>query len=161
MFAAALAFATSKLGLQIIAGIGVAIALAAGYHHVWHNGYEDGSAEVQAKWDADKQRRLKAFAEMTTKWVVASQETEKAIKERNDARAQRFQPARQHAASLPPDVAGVRVPAAAVGVLDDAVRESAAAGSAAKPTDAAAGSAGSAESTVGLLTQWGVEMVDL
>lgn len=146
--------------IKLIALAGLALVLVSMKHHYDESRRDEGRAEVQAKWDADKAARLKAYADMTTKWVIASGDAEKAIKERDDARAQLFQKQKAKAAALPEHIAALPVPYQSVVVLNDAIRDSAApTGAAAESGQAAPSTPPGADSTVGLLTQWGVDMI--
>lgn len=149
----------SRTALEVYAVIALAL-FAAGLKH----GYDDrrrdeGRAEIQSKWDADKAERLRAYTAMTTKWITAQTDAEKAIKERDDARAHKFDQAKTRAAELPEHLAAMPVPFESVVVLNDAIRQSSVAGPAGKSEDAAAGPA--ADSTVGAFTQWGTGVIDM
>ena len=117
-----------------------------------------GAARVQALWDTDKAARIKAFSDMTTKWITAASNADAAIKERDDARAKLLASAKNRAANLPPAIAAIPVPYQSVVVLNDAIRDSAIVASpSAKPDATAAGP--SAGSNIGMLTEWGVTCI--
>lgn len=153
-----LAFLTSPLGRKLIALLAVAAALGLLYHHVWHNGYEDGSADVQKEWDADRAMRLKAFSNAMEKYVTAQEEAEKNAKLLEAERQKRIDDAKLRALALPPADARLRFPASARSVLNDAASDPAkAAGPAAEPAKSPADPA--EDSTVAQVTQWAVDVI--
>ena len=147
--------------------VGVALALAAAAWWAWHaftdHYREQGRVEVRAEWEQDKARRIKAVTDQTMLWDAQRQKTERAEHERDQARQAAAEAVKQRAASLPVDVARAPVPGAFVGVLR-AGRDSAnAAGAAAEPHQAAAGSASGADesSTLGAIAEWVAEVTDI
>jgi hypothetical protein len=137
--------------------IGLCIAAWGAWHQFTGHYINEGRAEVQAKWDADKAARLKAFADMTTKWVVAAQDAEKAQETLADERHKAEVIAQQRAHSLPPAVAAIRIPAVAVSVPNDALGGSPPAGPSPKPQADTAPSP--ADSNVGLVIGWTTDTV--
>lgn len=123
---------------------------------------EEGRAEIQAKWDADKAERIKRTTEITNLWDSKRQEAEKNAEDRDHERRLRADLATVAARGLPPAVARIVVPHSAVSVLDRAIDAGSAtqiAGPAREPAKASAPAAEGADSTVGLLTQWGVQCI--
>lgn len=173
MIAGLLAFGFNNWRV-IAAGIAALAALslfAYGAHKYNEHERAEGRAEVQAKFDAFKaekeKERLAAVqraTDITNLWNATRERGDKLERERDAERNQRLAAATVAAKTLPPGVAAVVVPAPAVRVLNDAIdagntsHVAEPAGSVAK--DAAPVAEGAA-STVGLLTQWGVQCADL
>lgn len=154
--------------------IAAAVALVAlylavvGLKHSYDEGKRDeGRAEVQAKFDAYVTAAMERTSAITLAWDAKRIEAETAGKVADDERAKRFAESKMRAQALPAAVAAVVVPAAALGVLDDAIRASDRAetpGSAGAPVEnpaAATPAATEPDGTVGLLTAWGLEVVAL
>ncbi len=144
--------------------IGIVLALAVAAAWFWHlatKHYEDiGRAEVQLKWDQDTARRIKQTSDMALLWNDKRIAADKLQEERDSERAKRTEMAASAARNLPAAVSGVVVPRAAVGVLNNAIGDTApTAGPAGEPAKESAATAESADSTVGLLTQWGVQCI--
>lgn len=119
-----------------------------------------GEARVQAKWDADKAERLRAFSKMTAEWTTEKLRADALQKEKDDARNIQANKAHARAAALPAADAGARFPGAARVVLNDFVADSTApAGSPGKSAEGPA--AAPADTTVGAVTEWGVTVVAL
>jgi hypothetical protein len=99
---------------------------------------------------------------MTTKWITAQVDGEKAGKERDELHAQMATDAATRRAALPAAVADTRVPLVA-GLLNDvfvpypAATSRAAGGAAARPAAPAA----VADTSVGLWVDWSITMKDL
>ncbi len=126
---------------------------------VWFGSHERGigEAKIQAKWDADTQRRIKATTDMTLLWDKTRQEKEEAQRKLDDERQVRTAVAVDAAKHLPDSVARIAIPRSAVLVLNNAIGDSAEiAGPAAKPAKETSTAAEGADSNVGLLIQWGV-----
>ena len=168
VIAAFLTFSRTPLGqlvTHVLEAVGIfllLLAFKAGYDHKYESigaaKEHQKTVALQAAWDADKQARLKAFSTLETQYVAAEQQADASQQQLATERQARIDDAKRAAASLPAPVASVRIPAAAISVLDSAVRpaEPAAAESAAKPD---ASTAPAADSSLGLLTQWAVEVI--
>ena len=142
-------------GVALLAAVLILLGLKHGYDE---RRRDEGRAEVKALWDADTQRRVHAFAEAMTKYVTAQEEAEKNAQALAAERQKRIDDAKLRALALPPADAGVRFPASARGVLNDAVGDSApATGPAAEPVKSA--SAPAEDSNVGIVTQWAVDVI--
>jgi hypothetical protein len=154
----------SPLLWKVIAALAIAAALAYAWHTFVEKYREQGRVEVRAEWEADALRRVQALQETEAKLAAKSIEAGRAIGERDNERRKRAAEAQKHAQALAPAVAAVVVPAAAVGVLRDALAASDPAPATRSPGAAqgsAAAAAAGADSTVGLLTGWGVEVINL
>ncbi len=146
----------------VAAVIVLAIAVMAWKHSYDGARREEGRAEVQEKWDMAKAAALKASNEQEQRWIGEVAAREKAEQERDNERAKRTEVAADAAKRLPDRVARVVVPRESVRVLNDAIARSDTAppaGPAAKPSEKAAAAPEGADSTVGLLTQWGVSCI--
>ncbi len=158
------AFIASPLG-GLLLKVGAVLALAglawwAWEHYVVGHYEAIGAARVQAKWDADSARRIKATTDITLLWNDKRIAADKLQEERDSERAKRTEMAASAARNLPAAVSSVVVPRAAVGVLNNAIGDTApTAGPAGQPAKEPAATAESADSTVGLLTQWGVQCI--
>lgn len=154
--------------------IAAAVALVAlylavvGLKHSYDEGKRDeGRAEVQAKFDAYVTAAMERTSAITLAWDAKRIEAETAGKVADDERAKRFAESKMRAQALPAAVAAVVVPAPAVGVLQRAIDDSAAATGPARESEPAHPIAAEhpddtgAASTVGLLTAWGLEVVRL
>ena len=147
------------------------LVLVAGLLYGWHVFTEsyraEGRAEVTAKWNADIERRREQTTAITLAWDQQRIKAETAAKGLDDERAKRFAEATQRARALPAAVAAIVIPGVSVGVLQSALgtdTTEAPEPSGTTPTTdtAVAPSADSqANSTVGLLTEWGVEVINL
>lgn len=167
MFAVDLALRFWKpiaIGLAVLA-----IVLAAG---ALKRGYDDGkraegAAPVQEMHDAYVKAARERTTAITLAWDQKRIEAEAAGKAADDERARRIAESKKRAAALPAAVAAVVVPAAALELLDDAIRTSDRAetpGSAGAPVEnppAVTPAAAEPDGTVGLLTAWGLEVVAL
>lgn len=144
-----------------LAALGALVLVLLGLKHAYDEGKRDeGRAEVQAKWDADKAARIRAFSDMTSKWATEQQRADALQKEKDDARNIAANRARARAAAIPAGDASVRIPASAIRVLNDAVADSTISpGAAGKPAEGA--TAATADSDVAALVQWGLTCVDL
>lgn len=124
---------------------------------------DEGRAEVQQKWDADKAERVRAFAKLMTDYVTAQQDADRLQKEKEDARKVRENEARQRAAALPRVVRDMRIPLVA-GVLNDGVPADAGSASTAPasggPAVGATSAPASTDTSVGLWTEWSIKMRD-
>ena len=126
----------------------------------------EGRAEVQAKWDADKAKRLRAYAQLMTDYVAAQQDAAQLQKEKDDARNIRENAARQRAEALPRSVRDMRIPLVA-GVLNDVPSNGAsgppstAAGRASVDAPARAPDPSASDTSVGLWADWSVTMRDV
>jgi len=139
----------------------IALVAAVGFaKHRYDEGKRmEGRAEVQALWDADRARNIKEGQAQEARWKTESEARQKAEQELSDERSKRAAVAAVAARSLPDRVARVVVPRESVRVLNDAIdagNPGKTTGPAAKPDKAAPAAAEGADSTVGLLTQWGV-----
>jgi len=149
--------------------IAKAVALAAaaalllwGWHLFTEHYRDEGRAEIQAKWDADKAERLASMQEMQAKWALEKENTAEAIRERNNARAKATALAREAAKTIPEDVASQPVPSVAVGVLNDAIGNSAeASGPPGGTYKGVTAPPARADSTIGLLVDWGITAIDM
>lgn len=152
------AWLLSPLVLRAIGALALVLIVAGLKHGYDERRRDEGRAEIREQWDADKAARLKAFTEMTTRWVTAQQEADANLKKLDTERQRRLDDAKRHALALPPADAGMRFPASAVGVLDDARNSDA---ETARPAGQPAGgpAAAAADSTVGLVTQWAVDVI--
>lgn len=153
-------------GLLFRVGGVLALAIAAAW--AWHRiteGYRDeGRAEVRAEWERDRAQRIAVTERIAGAWEAEKRRAEVATNERDKARSERFKPVSEGVRSLPAEVAGIRIPADAVGVFNAAIVAGNASptGTAAEPaTPAAALAAGSnaggattGASSVGLLVGW-------
>lgn len=152
------AWLLSPIVLKSVAILAAVLILLGMKHGYDESRRDEGRAEVQAKWDTDKAARLKAYTDMTTQWVTAQQDAEKNAAALAAERQGRINDAKLRALALPPADAGLRFPASARGVLNDAVRDSAAtAGPAAEPAKPPADAA--ADTRVDIVTQWAVDVV--
>jgi len=145
----------------------VVVALLAVAVIAWKHSYDEarrdeGRGEVQEKWDQAKAAALKANTEQEQRWASERDARVKAEQERDDERTKRATEAANAAKSLPAADARVRVARSAVRVLNNAIdagNPTPAPGPAAKPDKATPAAAEGADSTVGLLTQWGVACI--
>lgn len=143
-----------------IAVLAILAALAYAWHRFTEHYREQGREEVRLEWEKDKAERIAAADAMVEVWRGEVARAGKASRERDDERRKRRDEAARRAAELPPEVAGVAVPGAAVGVLNRALGDTApATGSTGAPERPAAAAAAGADSTVGLLTGWGIEVI--
>ena len=151
-------------GLVALLALGLAIMAV---KHSYDDGKrEEGAAPVRAEFDAYRKAATERTTAITLAWDQKRIAAETAQKGLDDERANRLADASKRAQALPAAVAAVVVPAAALSVLDDAIRASdqpAATGSAggiveARPAPAAAAPdpARNGDGNVGLLVQWGV-----
>jgi hypothetical protein len=127
----------------------------------------EGRAEVQAKWDADKAERLRAFSKLMSDYVGAQQDAERLQKEKDDARKIRENAARQRADAIPRAVRDMRIPLVA-GVLNDVHPDAgsspsapSAGGSAVGSATGTAGTSTTGDTSVGLWADWSVTMRDV
>ena len=144
----------------------IAIALALG---AMKRSYDDGKREEGAKPVRAElvalQKQVTAAQErasaLALQWDQQRQVAEAAGKERDDERAKRMAESKVRLAALPPAVAAVVVPAAALSVLDNAIDAGSAApapgpaGEAPAAAPAVAETAAQPDGTVGLLIEWG------
>lgn len=139
-----------------------------------HAGYVEGKGEVQTAWDADKAKKAAAIAALASAWDAQRQRADDASRQRDEATRARFAALEDQAVHLPAADARLRIPASALSVLDGAVDAANAAGppaepagSAARPAQSAsgaarwadsavAGTAGTEDSNVAMITTWGV-----
>lgn len=152
--------------VRIVAAIAAVVALAFIYHEIAEHFRDQGRAEIRAQWEADKAERVRRTTEITNLWDAQRRKTEEAIDERNKAREELASATRQRVASLPPDVAGTRVPGVFVGVLRAAGNQANAAGTSGQPDAAAAAGAAGADaaeldSTLGLVAGWVAEVTEI
>lgn len=140
--------------------IGIAVALGGAF---WFGEHERGigEAKIQKLWDADKAKRMQAVTDQVNRWNEQRLKTEEVERERDNLRNAQFAQLQTRAASLPVSVAATRVPAAVVGVLNSASDTANAAGTAAESHEAAAPAASSADSTLGLIASWYVEVAQI
>jgi hypothetical protein len=131
----------------LVGVLAVLAVLAYADHH--------GAARVQQRFDAYRAAQAAELKAVQDAWAKAQAQSEIATLRAQEHRSETFQPLRQRAHELPPDVRDIRVPAVAVGVSDAAIRAANAAGSTTEPAKAADPVAAAADdSTVGLLTDW-------
>ena len=148
-----------------IAGIVIvlAIVLALG---AMKRSYDDGkraegAKPVQEMHDAYVKAARERTTAITLAWDVKRVEAEQAGKVADDERAKRMAESKVRLAALPPAVAAVVVPAAALSVLDNAIDAGSAApapgpaGEAPAAAPAVAETAAQPDGTVGLLIEWG------
>ena len=161
--AAAWLFLKSPLGhfvLGVASMVAVALMLLGFKHSYDERRRDEGRAEIQAKWDADKAARLRAYTAMTTQWVTAQLDAESLAKQLASERQGRIEDAKKRAHNLPPADAALRFPASARSVLNDAVGPVEPAETPRPAGGAASGAAAAAEdSSVELVTQWAVDVV--
>ena len=153
------------LPIGLLIRIGLVIAAAAAAAYLWHEftgHYEDiGRKEVQAKWDADKVRRIALTTAQTNLWDQQRQKTEATERERDQARGEAFAAVKENH-RLTAEVAATRVPGTFVGVLRAASDQANAAGGSGKPDPAAApAAAGADDSTLGLLADWYAQVAEI
>lgn len=140
-------------GLMII---GLMIALWGAWHSFTGHYKDIGRAEVQAKWDKDKEARIKALTAVTLMWDKKRQELEQEQTDHERDRAARFAPITVASTNLPKPVRDVPVPAAAVGVLNRAISAS---NSVSSPTPSKSGEETGptpADTDLGSVVDWGV-----
>lgn len=147
----------------LVAGF-VLLAWAA---HLAKEHYRDqGRTEIRAEWEIDKAARMKLTSGITLAWDKERIKAETAGKEIEDARRNRLQQIVNRVRTLPAAVAAVSVPASVVGMLDDAIRNSATATEpAVEPGRAGSAVAAPAtdtrDSSLGLLTEWAVTVIGM
>jgi len=146
--------------------IGILVLAFVGMVAWWKHKYDEerrdeGRAEVQAEWDADKAERVKLTTAMTLLWDNKRQDAEKIGEERDRLRMERTESVARQVASLPPAVAHLVIPADAVRVLSAGADSANAAGTPSQPEKAIAPRTASADSNVGLLTGWAVTVLDI
>lgn len=155
-----------KLGMAV-----AALLFLLGLKHHYDEGIrEDVRARevepLKAAWEKDKAERLRAYSTLMTEYVGATQEAERAKKERDDVIRKADQDRRARVAAIPRAVADVRVPLVA-GVLNaqptgDERGSGAAAGSAGQPAGGTTTApAGADDTTVGMWADWSATMIDL
>lgn len=157
------AFFLTPLGRLVLGALGV-LALGLILLGLKHSYDEDrraeGRAEVQAKWDADKAARLRAYTAMTTQWVTAQLDADRLAQQLATERQGRIDDAKKRAHNLPPADAALRFPASARSVLNDAVGTAEPAETPRPTSSSASGAATAAEdSRVDLVTQWAVDVI--
>ena len=143
--------------------LGIALALAAAALYAWHlfTGHyiAIGEARVQLAWDTDKAMRAKALAQAEAEGEAIRARAEAQAKEHDNERQARIAASKARLHKIPPAVGADHFPGVAVGVLNDAVRDSAApTGAAAKP-DRPAAESPEPDSTVAEVTGWGITCV--
>lgn len=106
----------------------------------------------------EKAAALKREAAIAVLYGAQVAATQAAETKREEARHESFDPIRKRAGTLG---AGVRVPAAVVGVLADAARAANAAGAPAGAAEAAAAPAAPADSTGELVARWFVDVAEI
>lgn len=140
----------------------LAVAVGVEKHRYDERRRDEGRAQIQAKWDADKAARIQAVTDQVSRWDAERQKYDKAQQELSNERSLRAALAANAARSLPRTVADTAFPAAAAGVLNDAIHASDTAstpGPSAEPAKEAATSPAAADSTVGAVTEWAVGCV--
>ena len=144
-----------------IAIILVVIALAAAVgiekHRYDERRRDEGRADIQAKWDADIQVRIKRTTEITNLWDQQRQRADKEAEDHERIRIALFADVATLSARVPDRDRAVVVPASAVRVLNSAVvaANTDAASASGKPREEA--SATSGDSNVGELVKWGID----
>ena len=165
MFLLDLALKFWKPLAMFVAALAIALALAAMKRSYDDGKRAEGAKPVQAAFDAYVETARKRTTEITLAWDAKRIEAEQAGKVADEERAKLFAESKMRAQALPPAVAAVVVPAAALGVLDAAIDAGSAAptpGPAGAPpaaTPAAAETAAQPDGTVGLLIEWGAMAV--
>lgn len=170
-----------EIALALLAKIWKPLAIVAAVAILWFgllavkHSYDDarraeGAApalkQLTALQDQVKAAQDRASA-LALQWDTERQKAEAAAKGMDDERSKRLAEAQIRVKALPAVVAAVVVPAAALGVLDDAIRASEpvpAPGPAREPEQArpvAATAAPDADGTLGPLIQWGAQVVTL
>lgn len=111
------------IGLLLRIGliVGLAGALLWGKHTYDEARRNEGRAEIKAQWDRDIARRTADLAQITQLWSEQRQRAEAATNERDKLRAERFAAIAAANRNLPPSVADIRIPAAAVSLFNSAV----------------------------------------
>lgn len=138
-----------KIGI-VVAAIA---AVLGGLWVVKEHYVEQGRNEVRAEWEAEKVAQKAARAAQEALWQAQKAQVEQTTRERDRERRERFA-ALQEQDRLAGEVASLRVPAAAVGVLQHSVDAANAAGTAAQPDGAAATTAASADADLGNIADW-------
>ena len=154
------AFTRTPLGMVLLHAvealdvIAVLWALKAGYDHK-HEAI--GAARVQVQFDAYKAAATKRSTDLALLWAAKVDEAATAQTKLDTERQQRIDDAKKQAQQLPPSVASVRIPAAAVRVLDYAAGNSEAPKPAAEPATNPAPAP--EDSNLGIVTQWAVTVI--
>ena len=116
------AFLLSPVGLRILMGIGIIIALAGAYHAVGEHFREQGRSEIQAKWDKSLEQAKEEQARIENEWQTKVTEANHATEQQRAADSEAFATLAQRyrlLANRPP----VAISGAARGVWDDAARQ--------------------------------------
>lgn len=148
--------------LAVVTILALALALAGLKSSYDKRKRAEGAAPVIAEFAAYKAAAAAETAAITLKWDQERIKAETAGKVAADERRKRLQDASKRAQALPPAVAGVVIPAVALGVLDDALDGSRSA-EIARPAEPLADhpAPAPADSTVGLMVGWAVQVIDL
>lgn len=140
--------------VEALAILGVLWVLKAGYDHK-HEAI--GAARVQAQFDAYKAEATKRAADLALLWAAKVDEAASVQAKLDSERQQRTDDAKKQVQQLPPTVASVRVPAAAVRVLDYAAGNAEAPKPAAEPATSPAPAP--EDSNLGIVTGWAVTVI--
>lgn len=157
--------------------IGITIAVLAMLYYAWHAftdhyvqlGVAQGRGEVQKEFDAYRKVAAQRTTDVAALWDSKRVEADKLAEERDHANQDRIADAKKRVATLPVALAGIRVPASVVRLLNDDAdtdHPADAAGPAGPPVGAAgsqaaavpdpsgAGSQPGQDSSLGLVVEW-------